>query len=404
MARDKKKVPIKVLFMQSQTFFGADSRIHGLLMQHLDRSRVEVHAACNYGTVQQKSASAQALEKIEGLHIRPTQFGPTIYSRSKREVVYETIQKGIPSLYSLATLAGYIRKNQIQIIHCTEKPRDALYGFLLSRVTGAKCVIHLHVKAENWISPNVQWAMRNADALIGVSRFVSASMIAMGFPSERIHTVHNSLTLDVWDPETDGSKVRKEFGIAPETPLLLIVSRLFSWKGHTELLKALALLKPQIPEIKLLIVGDNDPRAHPGGGSYSEELKSIANSLGLSGNVIFTGHRSDIRQLMAACDLYTMPSFEEPFGVVYLEAMAMKKPVVALDNGGSREIVEHGESGLLSPPWDIEHLAKNIKTLIENPAMRSRMGACGRQKVEQYFSPNKMSAEVLSIYLKLLYV
>ena len=404
MARKKIQMPIKVLFMQSQTYYGADSRIHGLLMQYLDRSKVGVHAACNYGTDHQKSASATALEKIKNLNIRPTKFGASIYARPKKEVINETIREGIPSLYSLGTLAGYIRKNQIKIIHCTEKPRDALYGFLLSRLTGAKCVIHLHVKAENWISPRVQWAMRNADALIGISRFVSESMIAMGFPMERIHTVYNSLALEGWDPETDGRKIREEFQIAPEIPLLLIVSRLFSWKGHTELLKALALLTPQMPEIKLFIVGDNDPRAHPGGGSYSEELKTLVHNLGLSENVIFTGHRSDIPQLMAACDLYTMPSFEEPFGVVYLEAMAMKKPVVALDNGGSREIVQHGESGLLSLPGEIEHLAKNIKTLIEDPVLRSRMGACSRQKVEQFFSPAKMASEVLDIYLKLLHV
>jgi glycosyltransferase involved in cell wall biosynthesis len=157
-------------------------------------------------------------------------------------------------------------------------------------------------------------------------------------------------------------------------------------------------LKQAVPEFKLLIVGDDDPRAHPGRSSYSAELKAQARDLGLADHVIFTGYRSDVPQLMAACDIYSMPSFEEPFGMVFLEAMAMKKPVIALNNGGSREIVDHGHTGLLSPPQDIGQLATNIRTLVENPMLRKKMGESGRKKVEQEFTPTHMSAEVLKVY------
>jgi glycosyltransferase involved in cell wall biosynthesis len=384
--------------MQSQTYYGADSRIHASLMQHLDRSQVEVHVALNYGSDHQKSASAAALEEIPHLRVRATRFGASIYDRSRQKVLGDVLKEGLPTLYSLAGLLGYIRRHKIDIIHCTEKPRDAFFGFLLSRLSGAKCLIHLHVKAEDWIDPKVQWAMRNADALVGVSRFVSDSIVNMGFPQEKTHFVHNSLELDGWDPNLDGSQIRREFGIGPQVPLLLIVSRLFYWKGHSELLQALAVLKQAVPEFKLLIVGDDDPRAHPGRSSYSAELKAQARDLGLADHVIFTGFRSDVPQLMAACDIYSMPSFEEPFGMVFLEAMAMKKPVIALDNGGSREIVEHAVTGLLSEPRDIDQLAANIKTLVENPNSRKKMGERGRTKVEEKFTPVHMSAEFLRLY------
>ena len=384
--------------MQSQTYYGADSRIHGLLMQHLDRQQVQVHVALNYGNDHQKSASAAALENIPHLNVRATRFGASIYGRSGQKVLGDVLKQALPAFYSLAGLLGYIRKHKIQVIHCTEKPRDAFFGFLLSRLSGAKCLVHLHVKAEDWIDPKVQWAMRNADALVGVSRFVSDSMVEMGFPEDKTYFVHNSLELDDWDPNLDGSPIRQEFGISPQAPLLLIVSRLFYWKGHSELLKALSVLKQTVPEFKLLIVGDDDPRAHPGRSSYSAELKAQAQNLGLAEHVIFTGFRSDIPQLMAACDIYSMPSFEEPFGMVFLEAMAMKKPVIALNNGGSREIVEHGVSGLLSPPQDINQLAANIQTLLENPGLRKKMGDCGRSKVETRFTPARMSSEVMKIY------
>jgi glycosyltransferase involved in cell wall biosynthesis len=384
--------------MQSQTYYGADSRIHGLLMQHLDHEQVQVHVALNYGNNHQKSASAAALEDIPNLRVRATRFGASIYGRSGQKVLGDVLKEGLPAFYSLAGLLRYIRKHKIQIIHCTEKPRDAFFGFLLSRLSGAKCLIHLHVKAEDWIDPKVQWAMRNADALVGVSRFVSDSIVEMGFPAEKTHFVHNSLELDGWNPNLDGNQIRREFGIDPQVPLFLIVSRLFYWKGHSDLLQALAVLKQAVPEFKLLIVGDDDPRAHPGRSSYSAELKAQAQKLGLEDQVIFTGFRSDIPQLMAASDIYSMPSFEEPFGMVFLEAMAMKKPVIALNNGGSREIVEHGLTGLLSAPQDIDQLASNIRTLVENPGLRRKMGECGRKKVEERFTPTHMSAEVLKIY------
>jgi glycosyltransferase involved in cell wall biosynthesis len=92
--------------------------------------------------------------------------------------------------------------------------------------------------------------------------------------------------------------VRDEFNIEPDVPLLSIVSRLFYWKGHSELFEALAKVKETTPNFKLLVVGENDPRAHPGGGSYLDELKNKVQLLGLSDQVIFTGYRSDARRFL----------------------------------------------------------------------------------------------------------
>jgi glycosyltransferase involved in cell wall biosynthesis len=394
--------PYRVLFVQSQTYFGADSRIHGLLMRGFDRDLVDVHVALNYGENGQKSASARVIEEIPNLHIRPTRFGPTVNERSQLQILSDAVRLGGTSLFSIGSLVNYNRKHRINIIHCTEKPRDAYYGYLLSRLTGAKCVIHLHVKAENWISKKVQWAMQHADALIGVSRFVADSIQAMGFPEEKIFYVYNSIDLNAWTPTVDDGGIRAEFGIAADVPVLSIVSRLFSWKGHSELIEALSIVKQTTPNFKLLVVGEDDPRAHPGGGSYMDQLEFRVQQLDLSDQVIFTGYRSDTNRIFAATDIFTMPSFEEPFGMVFLEAMAMQKPVVALDSGGSREIIEHGVSGLLSLPKDIDHLARNINMLLQNPTLRVQMGECGRMKVEANFLPARMCLDVLEIYRTIL--
>jgi glycosyltransferase involved in cell wall biosynthesis len=223
----------------------------------------------------------------------------------------------------------------------------------------------------------------------------------MGYAADKVHTVLNSLDMQGWDCALDGSAVRAEFGIAPEDPLLATVSRLFSWKGHTELLKALAIVHQRVSNVRLLIVGEDDPRAHPRQGAYSVELKALARELGLSDAVIFAGHRKDVPRILAACDVYAMPSFEEPFGMVFLEAMAMKKPVVALNNGGTPEVVQHGQSGLLSQPYVIEELAANILTLLHNPDLRRFMGERGRMRVAESFNPRRMATDCERIYWQL---
>lgn len=388
--------------MQSQTYFGADSYIHSLIIKELDRSWINVHIACNYGDGEGKSAAAQALEPLPDIQMRPTKFGTSINFRSKGEIVRDSVMHGVPAFFSLAGLAKYIRDNHIQVIHCTEKPRDAFYGQLLANLTGAKCVIQLHVKAEDWISKNVQWAMKRADALVGVSEFVAESIVAMGYPAEKTFYVLNAIESDRWNPAVDGRPIRQEFHIEPDTPLLLTVSRLSYWKGHTELLKALAEVKKQTSNFKLLIVGVDDPRAHPGHGSYTAELKALVTELQLDNQVVFTGYRSDVQELMAACDMYTMPSFEEPFGMVYLEAMCMKKPVIALDNGGSREVVEQNKTGLLSAPQDIAALAENILTLMNDANLRQTLGENGRIRAQEHFTPRRMAHDVEEIYRQIL--
>src|SRR3989442_221995 len=137
-----------------------------------------------------------------------------------------------------------------------------------------------------------------------------------------------------------------------------------------------AVLRAEFPALRLLVVGEDYRLAD--GESYLEQLKSLVRDLGVEEHVIFTGHRSDMPDLMAACDVFALPSFEEPFGLVFAEAMAMKRPVVALTNGGTPEVVEHGKCGLLSPPGDVDALAANLLRLLGDPALRTQFGEYGR--------------------------
>jgi glycosyltransferase involved in cell wall biosynthesis len=387
---------INILFMQSQSHAYADSMVHAILMRYLDRDQVVVHAACTAGSAGDKPASLSALETIPNLHLRPTNFGPSINQTSGKR---QNMLSGSVSMpFNLLGLANYIRQNNIQLIHSSEKPRDAFYGYLLARATGAKFLIHLHIKVENWISPLTRWVMKRADALVGVSEFVAQSSIAMGYPAERTYHIHNGMDLAAWPATIDGSAIRSEFNVGPDMPLLVSVARLVYYKGQAELIQAAAKIREKVPAFKLLIVGEGnqDPDGYPA------QMKNLVKELGLENQVLFTGFRRDVRQILAASDLFCLPSFEEPFGMVFVEAMAMKKAIAALDNGGPREIVQHGKSGLLSQPKDIDQLAENIVTLIQDPALRARMGAFGRQRVEEYFHAERMACDFEKLYRQII--
>ena len=390
---------INVLFIHSQVGFGADSAIHAHLMRYLDRQRFGVHVACSLGDGSGVPASLVKFREIPDIRLRPMHFAPGFHHRSRKTVVREAIA-ALPFVRDFASLREYVKRERIDIIHGSDRPRDAAYGVVLGKLTGAKSVVHVHVAWSEGYSAPAKWGVRRADGVFSISRFVTETIVATGTPRERVHTILNCVDPPDWDPSIDGSGVRSEFGIPPEASLLASVSRLFGQKGQRELLRALALVRKEVPDVRLLIVGADAGYVH--GGSFTAELKTLAQELGVGDRVVFTGERPDIPRIMAACDVYSMPSLEEPFGLVFLEAMAMGKPVVAVDNGGTPEVVEHGQSGLLVPPMDIAALTRSIITLLKDPELRSRMGAYGRSRVLEYFNVQRMAGDAAKAYEVLL--
>lgn len=374
--------------------------IHSLLARNYDRECFDVYVACNQGSRAAPSSSLVALSAMPGLTVVPVNFGPTMNARRRREVAADVVKSPMV-VWTLLRLALYARRHKIRIIHGTEKPRDAFYGVILGRLSGARTVVHVHVKFTRAYSRLVRWAMGHADALIGVSRFVQGSLQDMGYAPEKTHYVVNALDTTGWDPATSGGGIREEFGIPADAPLLTIISRLFRWKGHGELLRALALVVKDVPDVHLLIVGEDDARGDSATKPYSAQLQQLTCELGLESNVSFAGFRSDVAAILAAADIFAMPTFEEPCAVAFLEAMAMAKPIIALASGGTPELVDDGLAGLLSAPGDIEALAANITLLACDRPMQARMGAYGRRRVEEYYTPERMADEVAGIYQSL---
>jgi glycosyltransferase involved in cell wall biosynthesis len=394
---DRRLVP--VLFLHTATIppLGADVWVHSLIMKHLDPGSFQVHVACAKGTGSAPTPTFEALSKIPGVQVTPVNLGTELFRLPLARKLRRALSDAPSVASSIASLARYIRHNRIRIIHTSDRPRDALACVLLGRLTGAKSVIHVHVGYGSWMSRSLRWAIANADALFAISRFVGRTLVAGGIPSEKIHVVLNAIEGDRWDAGIDPAPVRRELGLTDQAKVVTCVARVFRPKGQVELVRAVALVQKKVPDVVLLIVGQD----YPVGSNHSAELKELAEELGIGKNVVFVGQRSDVARMMAASDVFAMPSFEEPFGLVYAEALAMQRPVVALGDGGTPEVVEHGKSGLLSPSGDIEALAENLVTLLRDAELRKSFGEYGRRRVLERFTPGRMANDVADLYRSL---
>jgi glycosyltransferase involved in cell wall biosynthesis len=392
--------PMAVMFISSAEHPGADTLVHTLIMRNLDRARFHVHAAASPGDPADGSADGfRLLAGIPHVQLRSANFGPSLSGRTALGKLQQLMTGGTAMAASLLSLANYIRRHRISVLHATDRPRDAAACAILGKLTGAKSIIHAHLKCDDWMSDALRRSMHHVDALIAISDFVAGSLADRGYAREKTYTVLNGIDLARWDFRLTGLPIRQEFGIPATAPVIACAGRLFEGKGQGHLVRAVAALRPEFPDIRLLVIGKDDRQVMQE--SFTEQLKALAATLGVGDNVVFAGQRADMPALLAASDVFALPSEEEPFGLVFAEAMAMKRPVIALANGGTPEVVEHGRDGLLSGPNDLEALTANLRTLLREPTLRRRMGEHGRQRVEARFTAQRMALETGRVYVSL---
>jgi glycosyltransferase involved in cell wall biosynthesis len=402
--RDRRKRPVDaVLFLQSSTHYLADAQVHATICRYLPALGFEVHAACNPGSTSQPSRCLQEFSSLPSVTVRPTRFGPTLTERGRLATVKTAVLTAPVVLAGVIGLTRYVRKQGIDAVHCTEKLREVLVAYAVARLSGARLVIHLHVKVERWFSAPTRWVMHRADRLLAISRFVAASAVDSGYSSADVSVALNSLT-SPWDEFVrqagDRADLLSEFDVPNDASIICIAARINQWKGQRELLQAMALIAPTVPNFVVLVVG-RDETADESGVGMIDELRQFAESAGIGDRVRFTGFRADAHRLIRASDVLAMPSHEEPFGLVYVEAMAASRPVVAIDNGGTPEVVLDGITGLLSPAGDVEVLAANLRALLTDADLGDRLGYAGHQRAVADFSPERLAADVAAVYRSL---
>lgn len=218
----------------------------------------------------------------------------------------------------------------------------------------------------------------------------------VGVPADRIRQLYSGVDVERFGPggprATDAARAEEGAG-AGRGPTLGTIGRLDPVKNQEVLLEAFARLRQRHAGLRLVIVGDGPLRGH---------LQSRAQSLGVAGDVTFTGSRTDTPELLRSFDVFVLPSVNEGISNTILEAMACGVPVVASGVGGNPELVVDGVCGSLYDPADPQALQQAILPYLGDPALRERQGRAARERVVQNFSLDSMVGRYLALYDELL--
>ena len=228
---------------------------------------------------------------------------------------------------------------------------------------------------------------RGVGRYAAVSRDIAAELVErFHWPADKIEVVYNAVHLERFDAPAPAD-LREE--LAGELPLVLTCARLDEQKGHDVLLRAAT----ELPGVAFAFAGDGPLRA---------ELEALATGLGLSNRVRFLGRRDDVPALLAACDVFALPSLYEGSSLAVLEAMAARRAVVSSAIGGTEELIEDGRSGLLVPSGDSEALRSALGRALDDADLREALAATARERVERDFTPEAMVNANERIYGELL--
>jgi glycosyltransferase involved in cell wall biosynthesis len=300
---------------------------------------------------------------------------------------------------TLVRLAAYVRRHRIDVIHAGDRPRDALYSTILSQLTGRKLVIQVHIK---WY-PNMgrfpMMALRRCDAVIAISEFTRRSFVEGGIRADKIQVALNTTDTNVFDPAcVSRGMLRSRFALQDDTPIVGVVGRIMLYKGQLELIDALDVVRRAVPDVRLVIVGLEDTMLGAGAESYRAQVERRIAQLDLEKHVLWAGWSDAMPAVMADLDVLAVPSWEEPFGLVVTEGMAMERPVVSFRSGALPEIICDGVDGLLVEPKDAEAMGRAIAGLLADPVRRKEIGARARRTVIERFTPNRQADDVERIY------
>jgi len=210
----------------------------------------------------------------------------------------------------------------------------------------------------------------------------------------KVISIPTGVDLRQLDPHAvDEKEVRQELGVEATTPLIGTVAVLRSWKGHRFFLEAVPVILRKVPSARFLIVGDG-----PQGGNIERWIRE----LGLAQAVMMLGHREDIPEVLAALDIVVSASTAaEGVPQALLQALAMRRPVVATRVGAVPEVIRHEETGLLVPPGDPAALAAAITSLLSDPHRGAALGMAGRRLVEKEFTVEVMLERLEVLYAEM---
>ncbi len=293
------------------------------------------------------------------------------------EIVPRPWPRPRPIVRSAISLARILRRERPHVVHA-HNPGASAAAWLarrLARMPELAIVTTYHGVADARVARAKRALGRYSDLVVGVGPGVTRSLVERGLPAERTATIFNAV-----DPvaRRSAAELRGEFGVADGVPLIVNVGRYVDQKNQALLVDALARLRRPL---KALVVGY---------GELEESLRARAAAAGLGDDIVLTGMRQDVPDVIAAADVFVLSSDWEALPLVVLEALWLGTPVVATSAGGVSDVIADGRTGLLVRPGDADGLAAALARVLDEPGLAERLTSAGREFVEQHCSLETM--------------
>ncbi len=288
----------------------------------------------------------------------------------------------------LLRLYLYLKKNHFHLV-ITNTIKAHLYGSLVARFCSIPLLWRFHdiLSFEDFSYTIIRWIAIFGKIfprkILAVSRTVGDRLVEIGIERTKIEILFNGIDENHLKINANFKDFRKEYGLKNESKLIGCIGRIIPQKGQKVLLSAIRRVIQEVPEAFFILIGE----IFLGVEGYRKELLEIIDRNGIEEKVIMVGFQPDIGEVIQPLDIVVLPSISpEAFGLSLIEAMALKKPVIASDIGGVREIIEDGVNGFLVEPNRPDLLAERIIDLLKHPDMGYQMAERAQERVREEFS------------------
>ena len=308
-------------------------------------------------------------------------------------------------LYGFYYVFKFLMKNPDGVVIATTWDLASRFEYLSKVFKNSKLIIVAHGKEitkvkKGRLQKKFQKTVEQATLVVAVSQFTQREIYKRLENEQLKHIVFipNGIELENNYYTKDYNDLIKQLGFSQDSKVILTLARVIERKGHDTVIRALPKILKEFPETVYIIAGPRQAK------KYYQNLSDLIAKLNLKDHVIFTDEvsKQNLIKFYSLCDVYVMVSKEifdkgdsEGFGITFLEANACERPVIGSYSGGIPDAIENDKSGFLVPPDNEEVLAEKILNLFRNPDMGTNIGKYGRQRVEQYFTWQKITQKLI---------
>jgi len=350
-------------------------------------ARLRIAILCEYPTLnggeQSLLAVLEHLDRMFDVYVLAPGEGPLSDALDTRSVTH------VP--FDVGRLSRADRQSQL-IEACERLRPDILHAnsVAMSRLTGSiaesvAAVCTGHLRDIIGLSAAAVASLNANAKLVAVSEAVRSAFIEQGVDAEKLQVIHNGVDGSRFAPRPRSGTLRRELGIPDDVFAVATIGQICLRKAQDVLAEAAALNADFLPDVHYVIVGERYS-TKPESVEFERRIRERFAGVGLSNRVHWLGYRADVPDLLGEVDMLAHAARQEPLGRVLLETGAAGLPIVATQVGGTEEIFEDGESAFLVVPDDAAALASAIRTLHEDPVLRTRLGEAARRRIVRHFA------------------